>query len=169
MKKIETPIILSFLIDCQKLVSHTVSTACIFWRKDMSSIRWVDKLKTNVQRIDEEHKELIRIFAELNEAILSGHSRSVITDVFQGLLNYTRTHFVTEEKLMLHYRYSDFSIHKEDHDRFVAEVMNHLKDYMENRVIPSQKIFHFLAHWLIEHIMGHDKKLGKFLNEQGVL
>ncbi len=49
--------------------------------------------------------------------------------------------------------------------------MNNIRwaDKLKKELIASQKIFHFLAHWLIEHIIGHDKKLGKCLNEQGVL
>lgn len=132
------------------------------------SLKWEDRYIVGIKSIDDQHKKLIQMMIDLWDAIESGKGRSVISQVLQDLLDYTRTHFVDEEKLMIQNNFPDYDQHKADHDRFVNEVMNAAKDYVEKRAVPTQKILTFLAHWLIEHIMGYDKNLSAFLKEKGL-
>lgn len=134
----------------------------------MAKLKWEDRYTVGVKTIDEQHRILIQLMVDLWDAIESGKGRTLISDVLQRLLDYTRTHFVDEEKIMIKLNYSEYDRHKNDHDRFVQEVMNAAKDYIEKRAVPTQKILAFLAHWLIDHIMVYDKNLGSFLNEKGI-
>lgn len=132
------------------------------------SLRWEDRYTVGIKQIDEEHRKLIQLMVNLWDAIESGKGRSIISDVIQNLLDYTRTHFVAEEKMMIEHKFPEYDQHKGDHDRFVMEVMNAAKEYIEKRAIPTQKILTFLAHWLIEHIMGYDKNLAVYLRQKGL-
>ncbi len=130
------------------------------------SLKWEDKYLVGIKQIDEQHRKLLQLMINLWDSIESGKGRSIISQVLQDLLDYTRTHFVDEEKIMIENKYPDYEQHKQDHDRFVNEVMSAARDYVEKRAIPTQKILSFLAHWLIEHIMGFDKNLATFLREE---
>lgn len=134
----------------------------------MSKLRWEDRYTIGVKTIDDQHRTLIQLMVDLWDAIESGKGRSLISDVLQRLLDYTRTHFVDEERIMIQHNFPEFERHKTDHDRFVQEVMNAAREYVEKRSVPTQKILSFLAHWLIDHIMVYDKNLGAFLIEKGV-
>ncbi len=134
----------------------------------MAKLNWDEQYLVGINFMDDQHKKLIQLMVDLWDSIENGKGRSVISPVLQNLLDYTRTHFVEEERSMIEHRYPEYDSHKTDHDRFVDEVMNAAKDYVEKRAVPTQKILHFLAHWLIEHIMVYDKKLGLYLKEKGV-
>lgn len=134
----------------------------------MAKLKWDEQYLVGVGFMDDQHRRLLQLMVDLWDSIENGKGRSIISTVLQELLDYTRTHFVEEEKVMIQNHYPEYETHKTDHDRFVHEVMNAAKDYIEKRAVPTQKILHFLAHWLIEHIMGHDKKLGIFLKEKGL-
>ncbi len=131
------------------------------------ALRWEDKYMVGIKIMDDQHRKLLQLMVDLWDAIESGKGRSMISQVLQDLLDYTRTHFVEEEKMMIENRFPEYTQHKTDHDRFVNEVMNAAKDYIEKRAVPTQKILTFLAHWLVEHIMGFDRTLAGFLKEKG--
>jgi hemerythrin len=134
----------------------------------MAGLKWEDKFTVGIKAIDDDHKKLIQLMVDLWDSIEMGKGRTIIVDVLQKLLDYTRTHFTDEEKIMIANNYPDYDQHKTDHDRFVNEVMNAAKDYIEKRAIPTQKILTFLARWLMGHILVYDKNLGKFLTAKGL-
>jgi len=134
----------------------------------MAKLKWDERFIVGIYSIDSQHKKLIEIMIDLWDAIESGKGRSIINEVIQSLLDYTRTHFVDEEKYMIQHSYPDYQQHKQDHDRFVQEITKQMMSYMDNKSVPTVKLLQFLAHWLVEHILVYDKKLGVYLREKGI-
>ena len=63
-------------------------------------IKWDDKYSVGISLIDEDHKKLIGI---LNKAIFAkGHNNNPeeLREVLREMINYTLTHFGTEEAYM---------------------------------------------------------------------
>jgi len=129
----------------------------------MDLIEWNDKLIIGITRIDNQHKELIRIVNELHEAMKSGKGNDKAMETVKFLLKYTVDHFVTEEAIMKHYGYTDFIAHKALHDNLVMDVAQLVRDIESGQKLLTVKISNFMAGWVKEHILANDLKLGAFL------
>lgn len=134
----------------------------------MVLIAWTDKLAVNVKEIDDQHKKLINIINQLNDAMNSGKGRDVLGKVLTELVNYTMYHFGTEERLMEQHKYVNSPTHKAEHQKFVDTVGDFKKKFDSGNAMLSIKIMHFLRDWLTNHIMKTDQKFGQALNKLDV-
>lgn len=132
------------------------------------TLNWSKLYLVGVQKMDQQHQRLVQLMTQLNQSIQAGHGRQVIVPVLRELIDYTRTHFVDEEQLMLENDFPEYDAHKKDHDRFIQEVARDTREFLEGKSVPSMKLMNFLAQWLVDHIMGYDKQLGRYLKERGV-
>ena len=64
----------------------------------MPLIQWDDSLRVNIAEIDAQHRKLVGMINELNEAMRMGKGKEILGKTVQGLIEYTQTHFQTEEK-----------------------------------------------------------------------
>lgn len=134
----------------------------------MSYINWDDKLITGIRLIDEQHKTLVKMINDLHDAMMIGKGKQVVSKVIQDLVDYTVSHFSTEEKFMIKYNYPWMLPHRSEHKKFVDKVSDFQKGYNEGKMSLSIEIMNFLKDWLVNHIQNTDKKLGPFLKEQGL-
>ena len=134
----------------------------------MSLITWNDRLSVKVAEIDQQHKKLITMINELNDAMKVGKGKDALGAIVNNLIVYTMTHFKTEEKYFAQFGYPDTDQHKKEHEAFVKKVSD-FKDGFENRKISlTIEVMDFLSDWLKNHIMGTDKKYSQFFNEKGL-
>ncbi len=134
----------------------------------MVLIKWSEKYSVNIKKVDEQHKKLIEMINNLHGAMLHGKSHEILGNIIDGLIDYTKTHFKTEEELMKNYGYPGYLSHKLQHDKFVRKVSEFQRKFEEGELTLSMEIMNFLKDWLLNHILGTDKKFGPFLNEKGV-
>ncbi|BDU51151.1 bacteriohemerythrin [Haliovirga abyssi] len=137
--------------------------------KKKKFMEWTPAISTGVRIFDEEHKVLIRLINDLNDAMLEGKSKSVMGDILKELADYTVTHFSHEEEYFEKYDYPNREAHKKIHRQFVAKVEEAYKQFQNGDLTLSKDLMDFLNKWLVEHIVGTDKKgYGKFFNDKGV-
>ena len=134
----------------------------------MALVNWSVQLSVNIRQIDEQHKKLVSMLNELHDAMLNGKGRDVLSQILDGLAEYTVTHFATEENLMKKYNYPGYVNHKTEHDRFVEKVSEFKEKLSQGQLTLTMEVLNFLKDWLTSHIMGSDKKYGPFLNERGI-
>jgi hemerythrin-like metal-binding protein len=132
------------------------------------SITWDDSFSVNIAEIDEQHKKLVSMVNELNEAMKQGKGNEVIGEILDGLVEYTVTHFATEENLFDTYGYPQTLIHKKIHSDFVAKVSDFKGQFDKGAIMLSMDVMNFLSDWLVAHIKGEDQKYSGFLNEKGL-
>lgn len=132
----------------------------------MSYITWDESYSIGQKNVDEQHKTLVKLINELHDAMSLGKSKQVMSKVLQNLLDYTISHFSTEEKYMIKYSYQWYLPHKSEHRKFVEKVASFQKGYNEGKMVLSLDIMSFLKDWLVDHILQTDKKLGLFLQEK---
>jgi len=135
----------------------------------MALVTFNEDLKVNIAEIDEQHKKLIAIINELHDAMLKGKSRDILQKVLNDLVDYTKVHFSTEEKLFAEYQYPDFYEHKQIHDALYKRVIEIQDKYQSGNLFISLEIMDFLKDWLVKHILGTDKKYSAFFNSKGVI
>ena len=130
----------------------------------MSFITWDEKVySVQNMEIDEQHKRLIGYINELYEAMKVGKARFVLDEIFDGLVDYTKTHFAIEEGLMQRNHYPAYAIHKLEHDKLTAQVLELQKKVQPGQTKITLDTLQFLKDWLFNHILMTDKKLGAFL------
>ena len=127
---------------------------------------WTDTMRIGIERIDEQHRQLLDTINDLHEAVGAGKGREVRDALFQELGEYVGTHFGTEEELMRRHGYPDLDSHKRAHDGFTAKVRAFRQKAAEGDV--SDEVLSFLKDWLVNHDILIDRKLGAYLIERGV-
>lgn len=134
----------------------------------MAFLTWDEKYSVNVKEIDAQHKKLVEMVNGLHDAMKLGKGKDIMTQVLQDLINYAGSHFATEEKYMTKFNYPAYLQHKSEHEKFVKQVLDFQNQYNSGQVAITLEVMNFLKEWLVNHILGTDKRFGPFFNENGL-
>lgn len=126
-------------------------------------MRWNESFSVGVAEIDEQHKKLVEMLGNLLEEMKRGRGKDVMANTINDMFNYAKMHFATEEKYMALYKYPESALHRREHEKFVETAKSFYEGYM-NGSLSAIDLMNFLKNWLVEHILGSDKKLGKFVS-----
>jgi methyl-accepting chemotaxis protein/hemerythrin len=132
-------------------------------------IEWNEKFSVGYKVFDEQHMKLIEILNDV-EALIKDKTihNDLLYDrlniLFNELVDYTVYHFETEEKVFEQKNYPLADEHAELHRIFVEKVKEQLSGFKlgkdERKV--ALEIYNMLLDWLMNHIVGVDKKyIGK--------
>ena len=130
--------------------------------------QWNDSFSVGVAEFDNQHKKLIELINLLYDAMKAGKGKDVLGKIFSDLIEYTKVHFASEEKLMDQFHYSDVISHSDAHKELTQKVLELQAEYIKGNVFISIDTMNFLKDWLTKHILSTDKKYGKFFNDAGV-
>lgn len=134
----------------------------------MEMIQWSDSLSVNVTAIDLQHKKMISIMNDLYDAMMSRQGKACTSRVLGGLVDYTQTHFKTEETYLEQYQFPGLSQHKREHREFIQKISGLKDDFERGHVTVNTDTMVFLCDWLRGHIKGTDQEYTTFLNQHGV-
>ncbi len=135
---------------------------------DRKRIDWRDEYSVGIESIDEQHKKLISLINTLQTIVDYTSEEKLERECLSAVVDYTRTHFVYEERLMEEYGYPDFEAHKAQHQKMIDKVNDLLAEYENNPESAMKHALDFLKHWLVRHINGTDKQYSEFLLSKGV-
>lgn len=134
----------------------------------MAFFDWSDDYSVGVTEMDNQHKHLIDIINELNDATMSGNSSSALSSIFDKLLSYTDFHFGNEERLMIEHGYGGLLNQQSEHRKLVDELRELQKNFQSGTASVNFQTMSFLRSWLYDHILTTDKQYGPFFNSKGV-
>ncbi len=134
----------------------------------MALVNWNDSYNVNVKLFDSQHKQLFDLINQLHDSMMVGKGKEVMAEVLKSLLNYTKTHFADEERLLKMHKYPDYERQVKEHDLFVQQIAELQKKQTEGNAAITLTTLNFLRDWLQKHINGDDKKYSGFLNTKGV-
>ncbi|HTZ18157.1 MAG TPA: bacteriohemerythrin [Dissulfurispiraceae bacterium] len=134
----------------------------------MALINWSEDYSVHVKEMDEQHKKLIAMINDLNDAMKSGKSKDIMDKILKGLIDYTVFHFGAEEKLMKSNNYPGYQQQKTQHESLTKKVMEYQERLNSGKMVMGVEVMNFLKDWLINHIKGLDTKYGPFLNSKGI-
>jgi diguanylate cyclase (GGDEF)-like protein/hemerythrin-like metal-binding protein len=118
-----------------------------------------------VQEIDDQHRQLVQMVNRINQSIVKKFEATLIEAAFQELLDFTRLHFATEQRLMLKHGYAESDAHQHEH----TQLLHKLGDLATQADQGNDLlILQTIKDWLVSHIQHADKPLGAFLVAQGV-
>ncbi len=134
----------------------------------MALMEWSKDYSVNITEFDGQHKKIVGFINELHLAMREAKGKEVMGKILDELADYTVFHFSAEERLMHQYSYPGYIKHKAEHDNLTKQVLVLVNDYKAGKSLISQEVMQFLKDWLVNHIIGSDKKYSDFLNSKGI-
>lgn len=134
----------------------------------MALIEWTPALEVGLEEMDRQHRQLVKILNELHQAMQAGGRQRDLMRVMDELIQYTKYHFSTEERLMVEAAYPGLPRHKQTHQALTAKVEEYAAGVLKGRATISLSILQFLKEWLNRHILGTDREFAEFVRSRKV-
>ncbi|MBU0984619.1 MAG: bacteriohemerythrin [candidate division Zixibacteria bacterium] len=132
----------------------------------MPTITWQEMFSVGVERIDSQHKELIRWINELEKSLKAEPTDEPVRSVLTSLISYTEYHFDSEEELMRLNDYPQYIRHKVAHDKLKLQVRSMQARFAKGDRVSANELLAFLSDWLVEHILSTDTLFGEKLRSR---
>lgn len=135
----------------------------------MSLVEWDKTYSIGIAIFDDEHKKLIAIINQLEQAIAAGTDSLILQQITDSLVEYTLMHFRHEEMYFDDWAYPDAVEHAAAHAALRQRVFDYRKQIRErDNSTLAVELAVFLKEWLQQHILIDDRKYGAFLFEKGL-
>lgn len=134
----------------------------------MSKIEWKEALRTGIEDIDLQHRELIKRIDSLDIAIYEGRGRGELVRTMEYLGTYVEEHFRAEEDLMRKIDYPDLPRHIEEHRKFEMKFNTMKKEYVTkgaNSVL-ALELDREVVKWFEHHLLESDMKYVGFMKKK---
>jgi hemerythrin len=129
----------------------------------MSLFQWDESYSVGHSEIDAQHKRLFQLAEDMNTAMAAGKGKQLLSQTLANLINYTKGHFSSEERLMQRYNYPEYPQHKVEHDKLTAQVLAFQSDFNAGRSMLSIDLMLFLKNRLSHHIGQIDRKVASYI------
>ena len=134
----------------------------------MALLTWNHACTVGVRAMDDQHGILMDTTNELRLAVVRGSGREQVSEVLDRLIEFTRMHFSSEEKLMDQYQFPGREEHHTEHQRILAQILQSSHRVQHGEQIQMRPLLRFLRESYTEHIESMDREYGPWLNERGV-
>lgn len=134
----------------------------------MAIMKWEAVYSVEIPSIDNQHKKLIAIINDLNDAMSQGKGKEVIGGIIKQLENYTVEHFRFEEDLFRKHGYPETNAHIKQHQDLVKQVSDFRQKFESGHLMLSLNVMNFLKDWLRNHILETDKKYISFFKSKSI-
>lgn len=134
----------------------------------MPLIRWEDSYNVDIIVIDQQHRKLVDLINGFHDAMANKKTNEFMTDLFIGLIQYTKSHFATEERYFRQYDFPGAENHQKEHQKFIEKVADMKERFDKGQLILTLEVMNFLKDWLVNHIQGTDKKYSAFFKSKGL-
>jgi len=118
---------------------------------------WDSSWDLGVSEIDQQHRALFGMIAELDERMTRNEYGQALLDALQGMMAYAATHFEEEEALMLAAGWPGYEAHRSLHADFMQKTSLFRGEALVDSEWTSLDVLRYLLHWLVEHIRLEDK------------
>ncbi|MFZ5950579.1 MAG: bacteriohemerythrin [Candidatus Rifleibacteriota bacterium] len=129
---------------------------------------WDNAFEIGCPRVDDQHRELIEMVAQLSSIDPAEISNKKLADVLRFLVGYTRYHFSAEEQFMFNIEYPQLEEHRLIHDQLIQDVTGILVKLRSGEKPDIAWLVNFLKEWVARHILEEDHKIGVFLKNRNL-
>ena len=134
-----------------------------------SKIAWSKQLTIGNDLIDKDHSWLLEIYNDLVDQIYKNGSNEDFAISLSKMSDYSRKHFINEEKYMLELKYPEFRNHKKLHNSFITEVAQFNFAMLTATAPDPVMIANYILNWWKYHITVHDISYENFKAESGTI
>ena len=123
-------------------------------------ITWSNTFSCGIRLIDDQHKELVKLVNDMFYHVTGDdeQEREYFNKVIKETVDYIKTHFATEERLMRFTKFEGFDEHKREHDNFLLTVVENILAYRSREHFTLLSFTKYLKDWILSHIAVVDKK-----------
>lgn len=129
----------------------------------METFHWDERFETGLQDVDGQHHHLVDVINRFGAQVTrpAGADWAELNEVFAEVTAYTRYHFGAEEALMRASGLDPVSVreHAEQHRHFIEDLGRMHAAATASDPASTARLFGFLAHWLVHHILGTDHSM----------
>jgi len=122
--------------------------------------------------VNQDHRvegDLLNRLHEALQAHRQGGPQAPVLPAFEKLLTHTREHFGREEAAMLRAAFPPYSVHKEEHDRVLEEMVAEGEAFREAGDVA--RLWRYVAEavpgWFVAHILSMDTVTAQFVAMRG--
>lgn len=124
----------------------------------LSSLK--DGLKTGIDSLDYEHRELVGLMESLCDSFDRDDPAQKISEGFGALHAGASAHFALEESLMREKKYAFLDDHKADHEQLLDRIRDMMEAYEAGMCADcGMTLRDCLEVWLADHVKGADARL----------
>ena len=134
----------------------------------MPLLTWSHACSVDVRAMDDQHAILMDTINELRLALVHGCGRELVAEHLDRLIEFTRMHFWSEEKLMEESCFPGLARHRAEHHRMLAKLEQSSHGLQLGEGPQTRAMLSALRNGYIEHIEGLDQEYGPWLNDRGV-
>lgn len=128
----------------------------------MPLIDWSDELALGCKEIDKDHRQLVGLLNDLNDAV-SNRAKGEIEETISDLIDFAAWHFGQEERLMMESGFPAPDDHLREHDELTDASVAALTRHRQGDDTALSGFLPLLIDRLAAHFNGQDKKLADFL------
>ena len=129
----------------------------------MPIVQWKDEYIINVEEIDIQHQTMVKLVNNLLSSVEARKDKSELESLLFELVEYTRMHFSTEEKLMKKNADPSLELHHKEH-RSLLQHLDKLVALVANGQRPTFfSDYDLSSDWMLAHITEHVIKMGGYL------
>lgn len=129
---------------------------------------WDESFSVHVKRCDEDHKKLLAIIQRLHESVVNNQGPVDTQGILAELLDYTETHFATEEGMLEQTKFPGLEMHCHQHQTFKDKLEELKKSFEYAPNDTALAVMEYLKNWLVRHIKMVDCQYSKHLNANGI-
>lgn len=131
----------------------------------MSILRWSPSLNLNIEVIDIQHQRMFELANVFYRGLYDGADQAVLIEKLKELIDYSITHFETEEELLIKANHPDLINHAKEHKQFIEELTALNARILAGDMVISVEVINFLRNSIINHIFVSDKEMAKHFNK----
>jgi len=129
----------------------------------MALLDWKPEYSVGVEAVDFEHREMIGMINELDEALGVETSPEAIEAFLGDIHAGISAHFALEERAMRVAAYPEYEAHKEDHEDLLDQLRELMDHYAAEPVVGRKLLQATLGGWFKGHFSSFDARLHKQL------
>ena len=129
----------------------------------MSLITWREEFSVGVAAVDHEHREMIGLINELDDAMGVAADAAAVIEGLGEIYARIGAHFALEEKIMRDAGYSGLEAHKQDHELLLDELLDVIDGVDAEGRYDRLDLSTTLDRWFSDHFRTHDAKLHREL------
>lgn len=122
---------------------------------------WRDEYSIGIVEIDDQHKELIKRFGLVEDAVANRQGWSELHFAILGILRYADFHFQFEEALMRLYGFPLIESHVQEHRRILQAAEIFIDESLRQGALAN--VAQFYRDWLATHIQMEDRLYAEFI------
>jgi hemerythrin len=124
-------------------------------------VSWQAEYSVGIEEIDRQHRRLVGMIGELQQAMWEGRGRAFQLDLVTRLVAYTEEHFRFEENLLQLNNYPLAEEHRAQHRLMAGQAVDLQEKILRGAAVSNASLLLFLRNWLTDHILHHDREYAR--------